>query len=116
MSNHKVIGYFAYASPTQVVCDGDACVIAGSKAKMEEYILNSIKKSAGDHTIKKTRFAEIMRGIEFGAAYCFDEESYSRFYPLAKKAGVDIGPQDFLQKGPGGFHFVRVQKYSISQN
>lgn len=30
----KVIGYFAYASLTEVVCDGDACMIAGSDADL----------------------------------------------------------------------------------
>ncbi len=34
----KVIGYFAYASPTEVVCTGKACVISGSQRAMRDYI------------------------------------------------------------------------------
>ena len=30
VENAKVIRIFAYASKTEVVCDGDACVITGS--------------------------------------------------------------------------------------
>ncbi len=34
----RVIGYFAYTPPMYVVCDGDACIIAGSEAGMKRYI------------------------------------------------------------------------------
>lgn len=33
--NHKVAGYFAFASPSEVVCTGDACVISGSVKAMK---------------------------------------------------------------------------------
>jgi hypothetical protein len=65
----KVIGYFAYASKTEVVCDGDACVITGSDADLRAYIAELGTLDGISHTVKKTRFGEIMRGMSLGAAY-----------------------------------------------
>ena len=104
----KVIGYFAYASPSEVVCDGDACIVAGSDAGLKAYVSELGLGSAINHTLKKTRFGEIMRGIRLGAAYAFDETAYNRFYPLAKRQGLDLGPEDFPPTATGR-HFVRVQ-------
>jgi len=104
----KVIGYFAYASPSEVVCDGDACIIAGSDTDLRRY-LSEIGQSEGINcTLKKTRFGEIMRGMSLGAAYAFDETSYNRFYPLANREGFDLGPEDFFPTATGR-HFVRLQ-------
>ncbi|MBI5417114.1 hypothetical protein HZA55_04095 [Candidatus Poribacteria bacterium] len=89
MSWLKIIGYFAYFSKQSVLCDGDACVIAGSEQKMINYLLMN-KQEIAKYTIKKTRFEEIMAGINQGAAYCFDEESYNIFYPLARKHGLNM--------------------------
>jgi hypothetical protein len=33
-----VIGYFAVHSPQNVLCDGDACIIAGSQSALNKYI------------------------------------------------------------------------------
>ena len=104
----KVIGYFAYASPSEVVCDGDACIIAGSEADLRTYLAELGRGLTMHHTLKKTRFGEIMRGMRLGAAYAFDETSYNRFYPLAKREGFDLGPEDFSPTATGR-HFVRVQ-------
>ena len=38
----------------------------------------------------------------------------NRFYPLAKKAGVPISPQDFSGPSPTGMHFVRVQVVGVT--
>jgi hypothetical protein len=103
----KVIGYFAYASRTEVVCDGDACIIAGSDSDLKTYISELGPGEAG-HTLKKTRFGEIMRGMRLGAAYAFDETAYNRFYPLAKREGLSLSPEDFSRTATGR-HFVRVQ-------
>mgnify|MGYP001247206939 CR=1 FL=1 len=106
----KVIGYFAYASQTEVVCDGDACVVAGSDADLRTYISELGVADGVSHTLKKTRYGEIMRGMNLGAAYAFDEVAYNRFYPLARREGYDFGPEDFSATGPGkGVHLVRVQ-------
>jgi hypothetical protein len=89
----KVIGCFAYSSPQAVVCSGKACVISGSEEAMREYL--SRMGAGGPHTVRKTRFGEIMRGLSLGAAYAFDEESYGRFLPLGRAAGLALGDADF---------------------
>lgn len=89
----KVIGYFAYSSPRAVVCSGKACVISGSEGAMRTYLQEFGAK--GGHTIRKTRFGEIMQGIRLGAAYAFDEESYGRFLPLGRAAGLALSDADF---------------------
>ncbi|MFN0314991.1 MAG: hypothetical protein ACKVQA_08140 [Burkholderiales bacterium] len=104
----KVIGYFAYTSPSEVACDGDACVIAGSEAGMKAYLVALGSGQPTRHTIRKTRFGEIMRGMRLGAAYAFDEAAYNRFYPLAKREGLSLGPEDFSPTATGR-HFVRLQ-------
>lgn len=104
----KVIGYFAYVSPSEVVCDGEACIIAGSDVDLRTYISELGPGEGINHTLKKTRFGEIMRGMRLGAAYAFDETAYNRFYPLAKREGFDLGPEDFSPTATGR-HFVRVQ-------
>ncbi len=74
----KVIGYFAFASPTDVVCTGatgDACVISGSTQAMKTFLAEIDPHGNTSHRIKKTRFGEILRGLTLGAAYAFDEES-----------------------------------------
>ena len=95
MSNadSKVIGHFAYSSPQAIVCSGKACVISGSETAMRQYLLEM--GAGGKHTIRKTRFGEIMRGLNLGAAYAFDEESYGRFQPLGKAAGLALATANF---------------------
>ncbi len=104
----KVIGHFAYISPNEVVCDGDACVIAGSEADLTAYLGPLASGRRARHTIRKTRFGEILRGMRLGAAYAFDETAYNRFYPLARREGLSLGPEDFSPTATGR-HFVRVQ-------
>jgi hypothetical protein len=115
MTDHKIIGYFAYEPGGKVVCDGGSCVIAGSEEKMKSYIA-AFGKSTEAATVKKTRFGEIKRGMELGGAYSFDEESYSRFYPLARREGINAGPEDFSERKPGTVHLVRVQRTPLSRN
>ena len=83
----KVIGYFAFSSPTEVICDGEACVIAGSERAMRDYLEFCSSGSAKRTTIKKTRLSDIIQVMKSGAPYAFDERSYNRFYPLANKCG-----------------------------
>jgi len=49
----------------------------------------------GTHTISKTRFGQIMQGLSLGAAYAFDEDSYGRFLPLGRAAGLALADADF---------------------
>jgi len=92
-ADSKVIGYFAYSSPQAVVCSGKACIISGSEEAMRQYLLQM--GSAAKHTVRKTRFGEIMRGLSLGAAYAFDEESYGRFLPLGRAAGLALAAANF---------------------
>jgi hypothetical protein len=106
----KVIGYFAFSSPTAVICEGDACVISGSEERMKDYIAAATVRSPEKHTIKKTRFGEIIKGMEMGAPYAFDEESYNRFFPLANKIGFDLKEEDFSEtETETGFLFLVIR-------
>lgn len=105
----KVIGYFAFNSPLEVVCEGDACVISGSEQDMRNY-LNGLSSTTEEVTIKKTRFSEIIQGMKMGAPYAFDEHSYNRFYPLANKMGFNLRNEDFSTPTETGFHFVVVRQ------
>jgi hypothetical protein len=116
MSDHKVIGHIAYLTKLEIVCDGDSCLVAGSSKKMKSYLEQRNPDASDKVTIVKARFREIMQGMMRGGAYSFDEESYNRFYPLAAKAGMKIGLEDFSGETPTGLHFVRVQKMDISTN
>lgn len=106
----KVVGYFAYLSPAQVVCsDVDACVISGSIGPMRWHLAELDPLWAPRATVKKTRFGEIQRGLELGAAYAFDQEAYARFYPLAVEAGLPVAAADFEKAGDRGLRFFTVR-------
>ena len=106
----KVIGYFAYLPPMQVVCaDVDACVVSGSSKAMEQYLSEVNPHEAAHATVKKTRFGEILRGLELGAAYAFDRESYAKFYPLALEAGFPVQAADFDNQQQVGGRFFTVR-------
>lgn len=107
--NSKVIGYFAYASSTAVLCTGEACVISGSEAAMKEYISEIDSGGRKFRNIKKTRFGEIVKGLQLGAAYAFDEEAYARFFPLAKQEGISVAEVDFKKKQEEGQRFLIIQ-------
>ena len=109
----KVIGYFSYSSPTEIVCTGNACVISGSNKSMRDYIDEIDPTGQKGNTIKKTRFGEILRGLKLGAAYAFDEESYGRFYPLARKEGLPVEEADFEKQRSKNFRFFTVQLKSL---
>jgi hypothetical protein len=110
--NRKVIGYFAFASPTEVVCTGDrgdACVISGSVRTMKEYVKEIDPDGQKKRTIKKTLFGEILSGLKLGAAYAFDEESYKKFYPLARKEGLNVSEADFNEMKSKNFRYFTIQ-------
>lgn len=104
----KVVGFFAYASPREVVCTDEACVISGPEKGMRDYI-KEMDPTGRKYTIKKTRFGEILQGLRLGAAYAFDEHSYQVFYPLAKQEGLDVAEGNFATKKTEGFRFFTVQ-------
>ena len=108
-----MIGWFAVAG-LNALCDGDACVIGGSQEAMRRIVARRTTRVAPAFTIKKTTVGEIMTGLRLGAAYCFDEEAYNRFFPLAQVEGLNLGAQDFSDPGPHGLHFLRVQWCAIA--
>ena len=94
--NHKVIGYFAIRRGTPyILCDGDACVIAGSEQAINFYITKLAKQKVSNYTIKKTRYGEIVQGMRMGGVYTFDKKAYKRFYPLAKAEGIPVVEFEF---------------------
>ncbi len=105
----KVIGYFAYLSASEIACDEDACLIAGTEAAMRRYLRISNPKSMDRYTLKKTRFGEIKKGMSLGGAYAFDEESYGRFYPLALEDGMAVPAADFTAATTDEIKFMTVK-------
>ena len=91
----KIIGYFAYSSPQMVVCSGKACLISGSENALRQYIKEKLPNESVSHTVRKTRFGEIMQGLSLGAAYAFDKESYARFLPLGREEGLQLKDANF---------------------
>ncbi len=90
-SHKKVIGYFAIRKGTQyILCDGDACVIAGSEMAMDSYIVKLASDKPSNYKVKKTRYGEIVQGMRMGGVYTFDKRAYERFFPLAKAEGMPV--------------------------
>jgi hypothetical protein len=71
---------------------------------MREYV-RELSADDTEYTIRKTRLGEILAGIEVGAAYAFDEESYARFLPLARAAGLQPAEADFEKARANGHRF-----------
>lgn len=104
-----VVGYFALAG-MNTVCDREACVIADTAASMRRLIDQRMGAgNAARYEIRKTTFAEVLRGLRLGAPYAFEPAAYQRFRPLAERAGVPLGPEWSETPQPGGVHLVRVQ-------
>ena len=106
----KVIGYFAYVNE-DVFCDGDACIIAGSENQMKSY-LNRVP-NGGQYLIKKTRFGEIIKGLNFQGSYAFDKEAYNRFFQIAEINRIELPVNNiFLDAESTETHFIRIQFFS----
>ena len=92
--NHKygkIVGYYANYKGTQdLLCDGDSCVIAGSADAMKVYIRKLAQDNPKDYHIRKTRFAEIMQGMQMGGVYSFDRKAYSKFLPILRLEGKNL--------------------------
>ena len=108
--SYRVVGYFAHTSSGEVLCDGDACIIAGTEDRMRFYV-DKMAEGKNKFIIKKTRFGEIMTGMGLGAAYAFDEGSYQRFLPLIRKISLGDFPSNdcFSETSGTVMHFVRIQ-------
>ena len=103
-----VIGYVARQG-IHMICDGDACVVAGSRAAMVA-VLEYHRCDPAEHAIEQAHCSQILQAIELGGAYAFDEQAYGRFLPEAQQAGLPLVEEDFSDPGPGptGIHLVRI--------
>jgi hypothetical protein len=90
-----------------VVCDGDACVVAGTYEAMVA-ILKHNGYSLEDHIIEPAQSLHILKAMQLGGAYAMDEQAYNRFLPEAQKAGLPLVEEDFSDPGPIGIHLVRI--------
>ena len=106
--NKKVIGYFAASKGGDVAWDGPACIVAGSYKTLKAYLDITAPKSSAEMKIRKTWFSDIMTGMKMGGAYAFDRESYGKFAPLAREAGMDCEDFDFKPDADGGMKFCTI--------
>jgi len=104
-SSDPVVGFVA-VNQVGGLCDGDALIVAGSRAAVEAVIARS---PARRWEIQPARFAHIWQGMQLGGAYAFDETAYRAFLPHARRVGLELEDEDFSDPGPTGVHFVRVQ-------
>lgn len=86
----KVIGYIASYSRTEVLFVGDACLVMGSEKKLQHHISKNVPELKANATLKKIRFGDIVRSINYGEKIVFDEEAFNRFYTLGKQIGLPI--------------------------
>ena len=108
------IGYLAHNNVAPL-CDGDSCVIIGSRGRMKRHAERS---GLSPVTIQAADFASIADGLRRGGAYSFDEQAFRRFFPLAQVAGFPIADQDFSIAPPPGvlpdaLHLVRIQFFGL---
>ena len=75
---------------------------------MKDHLAKPRTKPPGTAKIIKTRFGEILSGMSLGAAYAFDAESYGRFLPLARQAGMAFDDVDFTPEKPGDIRFLSI--------
>lgn len=85
----KTIGYVAFHTSQQILCENGACIVAGSQSAMNRYLQSSSSGPAGFQK-RKTLYFQIVEGLEMGGSYAFDSESYKLFAPLARKLGLKL--------------------------
>ena len=113
MSAEKVIGYLAMKSRSQLVCDGEALIIAGSHAALKQLLAKSASDPVSSYRIAKAKFGEVVSGIERGGAYAFDAESYRRFSRLAREEGIPCNDYDFTPPTPDEVMLLTVTTISL---
>lgn len=103
----SVIGFVARQG-MNMTCDGDACIVAGTREAMVS-ILQFHRRDPAQQVIEPARCSQILQGIALGGAYAFDEQAYHRFLPDAQRAGLPLVEEDFSDPGPTGIHLVQVR-------
>jgi hypothetical protein len=109
---HKIVGYFSCSITGHIFCDGDACIIAGTEELMYSYIKAMLSDNKTQDIVRKTKFAEIISGLDCGGAYAFDKAAYVKFFSLAKKYGLCELPEPnsfFSELSPTELHFIRIK-------
>ena len=91
----KVIGYLAALDKINLLCSGDACVIAESEDIIRSYILRSTPELIDEYRFRKARYKDIIAGLLAGGAYAFDKVAYQRFQPMAIHDGHDLSSINF---------------------
>ena len=103
----RVLGFFAYAGPGEVFRFEEACVVAGSRERLQACLATHPRLRKASLTLAKIRFADVYVGLAAGSSYAFDEEAFERFAPLARDAGIDVA-ETFPDREPDTFSFVKV--------
>ena len=103
----RVLGFFAYAGPDEVFRFDEACLIAGSRERLQACLATHPKLRDASLTLAKIRFSDVRAGLDEGAVYALDEEAFERFAPLARDAGIDVA-ETFPDAEPGTLRFVKV--------
>jgi hypothetical protein len=101
LNAEKVIGYLAMKSRSELVCDGEALIIAGSHATLKRMLAKGATDPVSSYKIVKARFGEVVSGLERGGAYAFEEESYRRFSRFAKEEEEPLGNKWSRDLGSG---------------
>jgi hypothetical protein len=113
MQKRIFVGYIAQASQYELLCDGEACVVMGSRLRLKAYLVENAAKLKRDYVIKKAWLADILTGLEYGGEYAFDDEAYKVFRPMAERAGLRVGREERDRQTPeemeGAIHLVRVK-------
>ncbi len=110
MTDKKVIGFFAYIEKEYPVCSGDGCVVAGSEDVILNYASEVLSEDKSLLRTRKVRFGDLLNGLQRGAAYAFDKESYNRFFPLAKQMEIPVPETNFedVEKEGNKFLIIRL--------
>ena len=86
----RVVGYFAYRRPGEVFRHDAACVVGGTEDGLRRYVGSAPDRVQGEISVSKIRLGEIIEGLGSGAAYAFDDDAYARFFPMARRHGLDV--------------------------
>jgi hypothetical protein len=112
----KAIGYFALRKgSTNMLCDGDALVIAGSQQLMTRYIVKLADDRLSNYQVKKTRYGEIMQGMQMGGVYTFDRVAFNKFLPRLQVEGKNIAEIKFADAPKPHDDAVRLIRVSWNE-
>ena len=103
----RVLGFFAYAGPGEVFRFEEACVVTGTRERLQACLAINPRLRKASLTLSKIRFADVYVGLAAGSSYAFDDEAFGRFAPLARDTGIDVA-ETLPDREPDRFSFVKV--------